>query len=116
MTSRTVSGSVKTTSLIAVGLIPCADSSTICARRQVTTEPELRRTIRSSRFPSSALISRSFTRAAMEASRSPTDRDSLFYDGGAGPPFNPANVAGRSTSRFIVRSRARSSARPAHVS
>ena len=33
--------------------IPCSDSSTICARRQVTTDADLGRTIRSSRFPSS---------------------------------------------------------------
>ena len=33
--------------------MPCTDSSTICARRQVTTDPDERRTIRSSRFPSS---------------------------------------------------------------
>jgi hypothetical protein len=31
----------------------CADSSTICARRQVTTDPLPRRTIRTSRRPSS---------------------------------------------------------------
>jgi hypothetical protein len=33
-------------------------SSTICARRQVTTDPELRRTMRSSRLPSSLVMSR----------------------------------------------------------
>jgi hypothetical protein len=48
--------------------MPCADSSTICARRQVTTEPELRRTIRSSRSPSWAVISRTRTRWATPAS------------------------------------------------
>jgi hypothetical protein len=35
ITSRTVSGSVNTTPLIAPALKPCADKSTICARRQV---------------------------------------------------------------------------------
>jgi len=29
--------------------MPCTDSSTICARRQVTTDPADRRTIRSNR-------------------------------------------------------------------
>jgi hypothetical protein len=38
---------VNTTSLIAGGDMPCADSNTICARRHVTTEPLVRRTIRS---------------------------------------------------------------------
>jgi hypothetical protein len=42
---------VKTTSLIRGGVIPCAASSTICARRQVTTDPDVRRTIRNSRLP-----------------------------------------------------------------
>jgi hypothetical protein len=37
--------------------LPCADSSTICARRQVTTDPLSRRTIRTSRRPSSSSIS-----------------------------------------------------------
>ena len=37
---------------------PCADSSTICARRQVTTDPLPRRMIRTSRRPSSSSISR----------------------------------------------------------
>ena len=60
-----MSGSVKTTSLILAGLIRWAESSTICARRQVTTEPESRRTIRSSRLPSSLVISRSSTLAAI---------------------------------------------------
>jgi hypothetical protein len=65
MTSLTVSGSVNTTSLIAGGDIPCAESSTICARRHVTTDPEERRTIRSSRLPSSLVISRNSTLAAI---------------------------------------------------
>jgi hypothetical protein len=45
--------------------MPCADSSTICARRQVTTDPLPRRMIRSSRAPSSSSISRTRTRSAM---------------------------------------------------
>jgi hypothetical protein len=92
-----VSGSVKTTSLILGGLIPCADRSTICARRQVTTEPLVCRTMRSSRLPSSFVISRSFTRAAMWASRSLDDRDHHFYDDARRPFTNPANVAGCTT-------------------
>jgi hypothetical protein len=68
ITSRTVSGSVKTTSEILVGLIPWAQSSTICARRQVTTEPVPLHTIRSSRLPSSLVIFRSSTLAAILAS------------------------------------------------
>jgi hypothetical protein len=61
MTSLTVSGSVNTTSLIAGGDMPCAESSTICARRHVTTDPDVRRTIRNSRLPSSLVISRNRT-------------------------------------------------------
>jgi len=41
-----------------------ADSRAICARRQVTTEPELRRRIRNSRLPSSPVISRTPARSA----------------------------------------------------
>jgi hypothetical protein len=67
-----VSASVNTTSLIAEGDIPCADSNTICARRHVTTEPEVRRTIRNSRWPSSFVISRNNTLAAKSA---PSRRD-----------------------------------------
>jgi len=47
---------------------PCAERSTICARRQVTTDPDVRRTIPNSRLPSSLLISRRTTLAAMIAS------------------------------------------------
>jgi hypothetical protein len=38
--------------------IPCTDNRTIWVRRQVTTEPDERRTIRNKRFPSSFEISR----------------------------------------------------------
>jgi hypothetical protein len=44
-----VSASLNTTSLIAGGVIAGADSSTICARRQVTIDPDVRSTIRKSR-------------------------------------------------------------------
>src|SRR6516165_6215076 len=43
--------------------MPCAESSTICARRQVTTDPLPRRTIRTSRRPSSSSISRTRSRS-----------------------------------------------------
>jgi hypothetical protein len=73
ITSPTVSGSVNTTSEILGGLMPWADSKTICARRQVTTEPVPRRTIRNSRLPSPGLSSRSPTLAAIFRSRSKTN-------------------------------------------
>ena len=43
--------------------MPCADSSTICARRQVTTDPLPRRMIRTNRPPSSSPISRTRSRS-----------------------------------------------------
>ncbi|WP_308083189.1 hypothetical protein [Streptomyces sp. NK15101] len=52
-----------TSAIFATGM-RCADSSTIWARRQVTTEPVLLRMIRSSRLPSSSSISRTRTRSA----------------------------------------------------
>jgi hypothetical protein len=58
ITSRTRSSLVNATFAIAGTRMPCADSSTICARRQVTTDPLPRRTIRTSRRPSSSSISR----------------------------------------------------------
>jgi hypothetical protein len=56
---------VKVTSAILPTGIRCADSNTICARRQVTTNPLERRTIRSSRSPSSSLIERTCTRCTI---------------------------------------------------
>jgi len=44
--------------------MPWADSSTIWARRQVTTDPLPRRMIRTSRCPSSSSISRTRSRSA----------------------------------------------------
>jgi hypothetical protein len=55
---------VKVTLAIWLTSMPWALSSTIWARRQVTTDPELRRTIRSSRLPSWLVISRTWTRSA----------------------------------------------------
>ncbi|WP_192810137.1 hypothetical protein [Actinomadura rudentiformis] len=49
MTSRTRTSLVSVTSAIFATGIFCADRSTICARRQITTEPVPRRTIRSRR-------------------------------------------------------------------
>src|SRR5262249_6962790 len=63
ITSRTRSSLVNATFAIAAASIPCADSSTICARRQVTTDPLPRRTIRTSRCPSSSSISRTRSRS-----------------------------------------------------
>jgi hypothetical protein len=60
-------GLVKVTWAIWPTSMPCADSSTIWARRQVTTDPVDRRTIRSSRLPSSLLISRTRTRLPPKA-------------------------------------------------
>jgi hypothetical protein len=45
------------------GVMPWADNNTICARRHGTTDPDVRRTIRSSRLPSSLVISRNATLA-----------------------------------------------------
>src|SRR3954454_7838214 len=67
ITSRTRAALVKVTFAIPAGSMPCADNSTICARRQVTTDPLERRTIRSSRCPSSLLSSRTRTRSAIAA-------------------------------------------------
>ena len=63
ITSRTRSSLVNATFAIAATPIPCADSSTICARRQVTTDPLPRRMIRTSRCPSSSSISRTRSRS-----------------------------------------------------
>jgi hypothetical protein len=63
ITSRTRSSLVNATFAIAATFMPCADSSTICARRQVTTDPEPRRMIRTSRCPSSSSISRTRSRS-----------------------------------------------------
>ena len=69
ITSRTRSSLVKATFAIAAASMPCADSSTICARRRVTSDPLPRRTIRTSRRPSSSSIPR--TRRA--------DFDTLYH-------------------------------------
>ncbi len=53
ITSRTRSALVNVTSATLATAMPWADNSTICARRQVTTDPVPRRTIRTSRRPSS---------------------------------------------------------------
>jgi hypothetical protein len=57
-------GLVKVTSAILGTGIAWALSSTIWARRQVTTDPVERRRIRSNRWPSSSVISRTRTRSA----------------------------------------------------
>src|SRR5918996_3808149 len=68
-TARTRSSDVNATLAIWATSMPWADSSTICARRHVTTDPELRRTMRSSRWPSSLLISRTRTLSAIPRSK-----------------------------------------------
>lgn len=65
ITSRTRSVLVNVTSAIFATAMPCADNSTIWARRQVTTDPVPRRMIRSSRRPSPSSISRTRTRSAI---------------------------------------------------
>jgi hypothetical protein len=58
ITSRTRSWLVNAAFAIAATSMPWVGSSTICARRQVTTDPAPRRMIRTSRRPSSSSISR----------------------------------------------------------
>jgi hypothetical protein len=86
------------TSAIRVASIPCADSKTIWARRQVTTEPLLRRMIRNSRLPSSLLIARTRTLAAMIAPRAVNGRHGDSRSITTLPAGNEANVAGHGTS------------------
>jgi hypothetical protein len=78
-TSRTLSALVKDTLAIPTTSMPCTDNKTICARRHVTTDPELRRTIRSSRFPSSFETSRTRnpSRATTTSDPTPTYPTSL---------------------------------------
>jgi hypothetical protein len=85
-TSRTRSSLVKASLAIWATLIPCADHSTICARRQVTTDPDPRRTIRFRRLPSSSLISRTRTRSAIPASVTPVSPHREPQKVGLAPP------------------------------
>src|SRR3954463_11986485 len=116
MTSRTVSGSVNTTSLIRGGVMPCAESNTICARRHVTTEPDARRTIRSNRLPSSLVISRN---CPLTAKSAPSRRavSTRGFDSDRREPcyVNPANVAGYSTRSAQHAEEAQVAERPALV-
>ena len=66
ITSRTRSSLVNATLAIAGTSMPWADSSTIWARRQVTTDPLPRRMIRTSRRPASSSISRTRSRSVTE--------------------------------------------------
>jgi hypothetical protein len=63
ITSRTRSGLADVTPAIVAAGICCAGSSTICARRQVTTGPVPRRAIRRSLRPSSTPVSRTLNAA-----------------------------------------------------
>jgi hypothetical protein len=67
ITSGTRSSLVNATFAIAATSMPCAEKSTICARRQVTTDPLPRRTIRTRRRPSSSSISQTRSRSATPA-------------------------------------------------
>ncbi|HEX6451850.1 MAG TPA: hypothetical protein VF060_20595 [Trebonia sp.] len=74
ITSRARSALANVTSAIfATGML-CADSSTIWARRHVTTGPLPRRMIRSRRCPSSSSISRTRTRSAASTASLPRRR------------------------------------------
>jgi hypothetical protein len=75
ITSRTRSSLVNATFAIAVTFMPWADSKTICARRQVTTDPLPRRTIRTSRRPSSSSISRTRRRSLTQSGQAHRDSD-----------------------------------------
>src|SRR4051794_9659594 len=84
--------------------MPCAESSTICARRQVTTDPVPRRTMRNSRIPSSLLIGRTCTgwtiAHLLQGSQDQT-RQGCAAQRSAGSPYRPPNRAkagGRGTS------------------
>src|SRR5437868_2832239 len=72
ITSRTRSRLVKVTLAIPDTSTPCTDNSTICARRQVTTDPDERRTTRNNRLPSS--FDTSPTRKPSRATTPPTRR------------------------------------------
>jgi hypothetical protein len=65
ITSRTRSSLVKATFAMAGTSMPWADSSIMCARRQVTTDPLPRRMIRTNRRPSSSSISRTRSRSVI---------------------------------------------------
>jgi hypothetical protein len=72
ITSRTRSGLVNATLVIAATSIRCAESNTICARLHVTTDPDERRTVRNNRLPSSDVNSR--TRNPSRATGSSSSR------------------------------------------
>jgi hypothetical protein len=90
ITSRTRSWLVNVTRAICGTSIAWAESSTICARRHVTTEPVPRRRIRNSRLPSSLLIGLTWTRSATE-----TPHDKLSPGGFAIPDHDPCQQQGK---------------------
>jgi hypothetical protein len=82
----------------------CAESSTICPRRQVTTDPVPRRTMRSSRLPSSLLIARTCTAWAIshllrEVRIRRDDGDSLNAQPGPHRPRNGRRLAAAAAAR-----------------
>jgi len=100
MTSRTVSGSVNTTSLIAGGDMPYAESRTICARRHVYDRPA--RATHDPQQPLALVV-------AYLPQRHPGRHDNHSLDtmsmprNSASPPrllgyANPANVPGHTTT------------------
>src|SRR4051794_62411 len=85
--------------------MPWAESSPICARRQVTTEPLDRRTIRRSRLPSSLLMDRTCTRCTISHLLRGR-QDQTRQDSGKPDSSTRANVHGRGTRpgrRRVVR-------------
>ena len=70
--------------------MPFSDSSTICVRRHLTTDPDDRRTIRNSRFPGSLETSRTRKPSLDTTTCNPTPRVS---DQGA-PPARPGGPTG----------------------
>jgi hypothetical protein len=93
---------VKASFAIWGALIPCADHSTICARRHVTTDPVPGRTIRISRRPSSSLISRTCTLAAIpvRVSRPTGPGKSRLTCREPGKPKRLRHPPGTATGRF----------------
>jgi len=83
------SGLVKAASATFATGMPCADSSTVWARRQGTTDPVLLWMIRSSRLPSPSSISRTRTRSAIRSFR----RHRAARPSGRAARHDRANVA-----------------------
>jgi hypothetical protein len=99
ITSRTRSALVSVTSAIFATGMPRADGGTIRARRQVTTDPVPRRTIRGGRRPLSSSISRTRTRSATRAAcwipgTGDCDMAARLPGAAAGTECQPATLSG----------------------